>query len=302
MKKRKGDDEKKHDKCLRCDLVPCVDFYLSTEKLEGGEIHVLEGIIKERLHVPCEIGNLIYSLCKLTTPFTEFLSYPLFLQCVRDLKASAFLLMCGHYRSSMQILRPVIENMLAGVYFDAKIILAKNEREKKETQEAYNRFCKGQYEIPDQEWSKLFHGEKRRKRYLDSDFLLTWMMKENIISGKSKNFVNKLTSMLNKYLHPHYPFTEMVKPDCPRCPASVRYDEDEYRRCVQFFQDVITILLETVYVYTNSYFPEKLGDEEIQDALGTIKSLEGLEKDIKVPLIYSKELREFISALPPLPD
>ena len=300
MKKKKGKGKEKHDKCLQCDFIPCVDFYMSTEKLEGGEVYVLQGVVNKRLHVPCEVGSLIYSLCKLTTPFSDFFSYSLFIQCIRDLKASAFLLMCGRYRSSVQILRPVLENMLAGVYFDAKAALARSKKEREEAQRAFNQFCEGMYEIPEKEWSKVFVREKRRKRYLDSNFILMWMESKNIITSRSKDFLNKLVGLLNKYLHPHYPFTEIAKPNCPECPACVKYDEEEYKRCVQFFQDVTVILLETVYAYINSYFPEKLNDEEIKDALGTLKSLEDLERNINMVLIYSKELRKFITILPTL--
>lgn len=298
MKKKKGKGKERHDKCLQCDLIPCVDFYRSTEKLEGGEIYVLEGMIKDRLHVPCEIGSLIYSLCKLSNSLTEAFSFPLFSQCVRDMKASAFLLMCGHYRSSMQILRPVIENMLAGIYFDAKYVLAKNETEKAEIEKAFNQFWDGKYRIPIEEWAELFPGEKRRKRLLDSDFLLTWMVKKGIVPNKSKDHLNELIGLLNKYLHAYFPFTEVPKPSCPRCPASVKYDAEEYRKCVELFQDVTTILLKTVYSSVKSYFPQKLDSEEVGEALGVIKSLGDVEKEIKMTIIFSKELRDFISTLP----
>lgn len=300
MKKKKEKGKENHDKCLQCDVIPCVDFFRSTEKLEGGEIFVLEEIIKNRLHVPCEIGSLIRSLCKLSVPLTEAFSFPLFLQCIRDLKASAFLLMCGHYRSSMQILRPVIENMLAGFYFDAKYLLAKNKIETAEVQEAFNQFCDGKYKIPIEEWTELFPGKKRMKQLLDYDFLLTWMVKKGLVSNRSKDWLSKLIGLLNKYLHAYFPFTEVTKPYCPGCPASVKYDAEEYGKCVELFQNVTTILLEIVYSCVKTYFPQQLDSEEVQEALGIIKSLGDVEKEIKMTIIFSKELRDFISTLPSL--
>ena len=300
MKKKKGKGKEKHDKCLQCNFIPCVDFYRSTEKLEGGEIYVLEEVIKNRLHVPCEIGSLIRSLCKLSIPLTESFSLPLFLQCIRDLKASAFLLMCGHYRSSMQILRPVIENMLAGIYFDAKYVLAKNETEATEIQKAFNQFWDGEYKIPIEEWAELFPGKRRKKEHLDFRFLLIWMVKKGLVPKRSKDRLNKLIGLLNKYLHAYFPFTEISKPYCPGCPASVKYDAEEYRRCVELFQDVTTILLETLYSTVKSYFPQQLDTKEVEEALGIIKSLGDVEKETKMTIIFSKELRDFISTLPSL--
>lgn len=121
--------------CLKCDIIPCMNFYRPLNEAEGGEIFVFENTINHKLHVPCEIGSLIFALCKLTTPLDNFFGYDLFLQCIRDLKTSAFLLLCGHYRGAMQILRPVIENCLVGVYFDNKFLLTNDKkRVKKEYQ------------------------------------------------------------------------------------------------------------------------------------------------------------------------
>jgi len=298
MKKKKGEGKEKHDKCLLCDLIPCVDFYRSTGKFEGGEIFVLEEVIKNRFHVPCETGSLIRSLCKLLIPLTESFSFPLFLQCIRDLKASAFLLLCSHYRSSMQILRPVIENMLAGIYFDTKYVLAKNETEREEIQKGFDEFWDGKYEIPIEEWAELFPSEKRRKRLLDSDFLLTWMVKKDLVQKRSKDWLNKLIGLLNKYLHTYFPLAEVSRPYCPGCPASVKYDAKEYRKCVKLFQDVTTILLEAVYSSVKSYFPQQLDSEEVQEALDIIKGLGEVEKDIKKTIVFSEELKDFISTLP----
>lgn len=290
----------KHEKCLECDFTPCVNFYRSTRKLEGGEIRVFEEMVKTKLHLPCEVGGLIYSLCKLSIPLGIFFSYPLYLQCIRDLKASAFLLLCGHYRASMQILRPVVENYLTGIYFDSKFILAQDESERNKTEEDYKKFLDGMYEIPEGEWQKIRRLEERRKKRLDYDFLLRWMVDRKLITGRGEDKLRKRIGLLNKYVHPHFQYTEIAKPYCPGCPAFVCYNEEEYRQCIQLFQDVVTDLLRAFYAYVDTFSPEKLRGKEIDEALGYLKVLEVTEKDVGKQIIFSKELRKFISTLPPL--
>lgn len=298
---KKAIQKNKHEvsvrKCLRCSVVPCVDFYSSGRKLEGGELYILRMMIKKNLHTPCEVGGLIYSLCKLSEPLTKLLAFPLFIQCIRDLKASAFLLLCGHYRSSMQILRPVIENYLAGVYFDNKLVSAQSEEERKSIQEDLERFCDGKYEIPEEEYLEIYPKQKKRKKLLDHNFLLRWMTNKKLVSGKTKDKLEKRIGLLNRYLHPYFPFTEIAKPSCPECPALVNYDEEEYRHCVELFQDVMTDLLSLIYTYVRSYFPDKLQSEEVKEAVTWLQEIEEVEKDIGMPIIYSKELRNFIKTL-----
>ena len=97
--------------------------------------------------------------------------------------------------------------------------------------------------------------------------------------------------------HPHFPFTEITKPSCPECPALVNYDEEEYRYCVELFQDVMTDILSLIYTYIGSYFPDKLQSEEVKEAVTWLQEIEEMEKDIGMPIIYSKELRNFIKTL-----
>jgi len=186
------------------------------------------------------------------------------------------------------------------MYFDAKYVQARNETERMGIQNAFNQFWDGKYTIHVEEWGEVFPNIKRRKQLLDSDFLLNWMVKKGIVPNKSKDWLTELIGLLNKYLHAYFPFTEVPKPYCPGCPASVKYDAEEFRKCVELFQDVTTILLETVYYWVKSYFPRQLESEEVQEALGIIKSLGDVEEEIEKAIIFSKELKDFISTLPSL--
>lgn len=107
----------KHQKCMRCDEIPCINFYRWTKGKPAGEITTYKRMIKALDWRPCEAGSLIYYFCQVFQPFQDdFLSGSLLYQCIRDLKSCVFLLWFGHYRSSLQILRPIVENFLAALY------------------------------------------------------------------------------------------------------------------------------------------------------------------------------------------
>lgn len=123
------------------------------------------------------------------------------------------------------------------------------------------------------------------------------MSKNGLISGKDNKKLQEKIGLLNKYLHPHFKFTEVGRLTCPACPSSVKFDEKEYKYCVELFQDIATFLLITIYTHIEDFFPEKLDEEEIKEALSHLNFYE-LEKIIEKKIIFSKELEDFISSLP----
>jgi len=301
---QRPDDEraKVEHKCLECEHVPCVGFYRKgTKPFIGGELYVLQSLIEEKRCFPCEVGSLIYSLCQLSLPLIGMPSTTMFAQCIRDLKASAYLLLSCHYRSSIQLLRPIVENYVAGLYWDTKSILASQDEKVNDFQQSYSDFLADIYEIPTCEWYEVFPKDKGRpKKKLDADFCSSWLVKKGVIENKLKNEITELVGRLNKYLHPHgLKFTEMERPDCPGCPSFVRYQEDEHQECIGFFQDVACLLMNVFYTYISVYFPDKIGSEEISNAIGFPKVLENLEKEFNTQLIFSQKLRTFLSQFEP---
>lgn len=289
---------KEHKDCLRCDMIPCIDLFAKRGELQGGEIYVMQDIIKNKHHVPCELGALIYALCQLLKEIPSASSFGLFFQCIRDLRAIAFLILSAHYRSAMQLLRPVIENWLTGIYWDIKFSLAEP-ADQAITEQDYVNFQHGKYEIPEIEWQRVLpdiEGDGRR-RHLNHRFLLAWTVSKNIISLELADRIGKQIWLLNKFLHPHVRFTEVARSDCPPCAASVAYNAAQYKECTKHFQNVVTYLLETFYEYIRLSCPEKIQDENIQFALGWLISLPTLQKDIKQKLIFSDELEQFILSL-----
>ena len=96
----------------------------------------------------------------------DILSYPLYIQCIRDMKASAYLLLSSHYRSGIQILRPVLENLLVALYFDSQWINA-SETEKEKVKKNFMDFMEGKYEIPVLEWNTIFPDRKRKRKLMN---------------------------------------------------------------------------------------------------------------------------------------
>jgi len=291
----------KHQKCMRCDEIPCINFYRWTKGKPAGEITTYKRMIKALDWRPCEAGSLIYYFCQVFQPFQDdFLSGSLLYQCIRDLKSCVFLLWFGHYRSSLQILRPIVENFLAALYFDVKFNQVSGETEREKVREDYIRFCKNDYEVTGSEWLEIFPKEEWRRK-LDQKFLLKWLVAKGRIDGKRMTRIQKLVGRLNIYLHPHVEYPETSECPSPDCPSLVGWDNSEYEKCITILQDVVAELLwlfryhvETSYSRVLRY---KRTRATLENAKEMLKALEDLEHDLGRRLIFSERLRSFINEL-----
>lgn len=296
-KNETSESTEEHKKCLRCEHIKCVDLYRDINELEGGELHVLNNLINRKIHLPCELGFLLRPICQLTASFSElgFPTFFLYNQCIRDLKASAYLILSSHYRNAIQILRPVLENYLVCLYFDTKWINTKTEKQFTKTEKDFSKFMKEKYEIPYSEWVLIFPKKKRRKKKLDHEFCLKWLVKEGVVNTTFMDRVNKKFGELNKYLHPAFKHMEIHKTDCSACPATVKYNEKEYKEALKLFQDVGTFILDVLCSHISCFLPEKI--KQTEDELGYVLTMKDLEKQISHKLIYSDNLNRFISKL-----
>jgi len=297
MKTNQQKSQKDHD-CTKCKLIHCINLYgKGTEEMEGGEIYVLDYCLKNNEYTLCEGGGLLDALCQLLKEFKDFTFYELFYQCIRDLKASLFLLISGHYRGAIQLLRPVVENWLAGVYWDSKLA------EFTENNEEYEKFrTEEKYEVSEKEWNEVFGNEKKstKKRHLDQEFLSSWMMKREIIDGEYKQEINTMCGKLNKYLHPNFSTMDIKKAGREGYPAWVKYNKKEYEKCMGLFQDTATLLLNTLLQYLTIFPSPKMDDEEfLKEVLGPVIALKDIEKDSGRAVIHSKKLQQFIEDISP---
>ncbi len=287
-------------KCLNCDLLPCMNLYRQVDSSEGGELYLYESTAKNRVHVPCEFGVLIRCLCRLSVPISSALSFEMYNQCIRDLKAASFLILSGHYRNAMQIMRPVIENFLTGLYWDIKILEAgEDEKAQQAIEDEYEKFTEqDRYMISEEDRMEVFGSDDtRRKKYLDQDFLLGWLSAREVIDGKDRAELQDQIGMLNRFLHPNFKATDFSRAECASCPSCVSFDESAYSQCVEIFQDITTLLLVTFCDYIAAFSPEELDNPDVEEVLGMVENLNRLESEIGRKLIFSKELKEFVRSL-----
>jgi hypothetical protein len=253
-------------KCFKCEYLPCINF-LETRKNYHGELTLLA----EVPYPPCIIGSVIYSLCQILVSIAGTRFYDILHQCIRDLKAAAFLLMSGHYRNALQILEPVLQNLLAALYFDKEFGLASQKRVEKEWQE----FKVGQ-------WKKT------------QPSTLKQLQKHGIIDESYTKRVNEIRRELNKYLHSTFleMNAEIITEDiCGICPASGYHDKKEFQISVKIFQDITALLLVTLRHYCLQVGVEK---DEIKKATWYLRETKNVEKAIGAKLIFSKDLEKLI--------
>jgi len=119
-----------YEKCLNCQLVFCINLCRSENKLEGGELFVLNESIKQKKIAPCYVILPLECCCELLRAayigfYNENGLYDplieLLWQCFFDLRTSAFLVITSHYRGAIQLLRPVLEIIAVGLYFKERI-------------------------------------------------------------------------------------------------------------------------------------------------------------------------------------
>lgn len=292
-----------HDKCLSCENIPCADLHLRKNEFDGGELHVLKESIEKGKITPCQPIAPLYSCCLLcqaarkTLNVEEELVPPLLLltwQCLYDLKTSAFLALTAHYRGSIQLLRPVIENILTGLYFEERLLRSTIEDEVEQTWADFDKWGNDQYKISEIEWEKVMsNSEEERKRRLGYGFLIQWLNKEGILRRHGISMFDRIQGQLNKYLHPYFEKMDIGTEKCSKCPATTRYDENRYYEWLELFQNIIAFVIEIIFVY----YPSIEKTEEADEAMDHLKDLELFERDLKIPMIKSRDFSDLIKAL-----
>jgi hypothetical protein len=296
----------KENACLKCKIIPCTNFYEKGKApLEGGEIYVLNKLIEERIVLPCNVIDVVYISCKLFDLLNDKIfgsdnlpSTKIFPQGIRDLRASAYLLLSCHYRSAIQLLRPIVENCLVSMYWDSKYVLAVKEHKEKQFKKEFQLFEEGQFEISDEERKEVFPNETKQKKRLDYDYCLTWLMthkgeknKEEIpISFDNRDQLTKKWGELNRYIHSNAAQYENTKVCC-----FVKYEKLVFENCMMLYQDVAALMLELLYNYVQVYFPRKTkaAIQVIQETTGDLANQKELEGDINTRLIFSNQLETF---------
>ncbi len=297
MEEKIGDE-----KCLNCEHFPCANLYLKRDDLDGGELYVLTESIKQKKIVPCQPMTPLYSCCMLCkTAYQTWIKenkieeeelrdvpplLELVWQCIYDLKTSAFLALNAHYRGAIQLLRPVVENILVGLYFEERLKRAwPSENEINQAWADFDKWKEGHYKL---------NGED-----LDFGNLKKWLVKNDILTDVGKKEFGRLWGKLGKeYIHPYFPSLDIGEEKCSKCPATVRYDENRYYEWLEIFQNIIDFIITA----TLCYYPTIAKTADAKEALGYLKNLEVLEEELGRPMIKSEHLKDRIARLPDIED
>ena len=295
-----------HEKCLNCERIPCANLSLKIDDLDGGELYVLNESIKQKIVVPCQPMTPLqtcYLLCQTAIEENNIeddkeLLLPLLSltwQCIYDLKASAFLALTAHYRTAIQILRPVVENILVGLYFEERLRRANSEEKIDKTRSDCDKWGDDKYRISEEEWRRVTgKSEEERKRRLSFGFLIEWLNKEDVLTAREKERFEKIQGQLNKYLHPYFKSMDIGEEKCSKCPTTTRYDKNRYYEWLDVFQNIMDFIIEKMLCY----YPTIAETADVKEALGYLKNLEYLDRELGIQMIKSKYLQDRIARLP----
>ena len=193
-------DKSSHKQCFKCQYLPCINLYSDTEG-RYGELYVLSKY-KDVGIPPCSIGVFMYSLCQLTRHIYEKTQSPaleMYIQGLRDFKASIILLFTGHYRTSIALLRSVLEMFLVGIYFDARYFSAENEKKAEEILLEIEDFLNEKYEVPKE--IRLLANQPHKKK-LDYSLILEYLTR---MGGIYKGHEKYLKRLKRDFLIPYVP-------------------------------------------------------------------------------------------------
>lgn len=280
--------------CLNCDLLTCTKL-LKGEGLEGGELYILKEVTNQKKVFICQLEIPLRSCCLLINTFLEadgemdpFLY--LVIQCLYDLRTSMFLAITAHYRGAIQLIRPVIETLLVGIYFTIKI----EQAQPKEIDDLssvvlddlsvisssdidfwlfsvpapnglplvdfidlslavndFNNWTNDVFRISAEEYNEITGIKVIVPMRLDFRFIKSWLIKNKSIIGRDNQRLEILEGILNKYIHSYFISMDISNPKCSTCPALSRYDKDRYSEWLDMFQNLIELILRKLL---NDYF------------------------------------------------
>ena len=271
-------------------------------ELEGGELHVLEKIIDQRKIFLCQLEIPLQCCCNLIGTILEndfemdpFLT--LAAQCLYDLRTSAFLAITAHYRGAKQLIRPAIEALLVGFYFQARINKALPEIEDQsniilddiseispldivfwlcsipnpnglpqansinlfDAANDYVDWTEDNFRISAEYYHEITGLPVDSVMRLDFRFIKQWLIKNKAIAGRDNQRLESLEGILNKHIHSYFKYMDISNEECSNCPALCRYNHDQYLQWLDMFQNILEIIIRKLF---NEYFEVAEGNDE----------------------------------------
>ena len=243
-------------KCLEC-YIPCINLYRKSRDNEGGELFVLENIVRQREKeiTLCQSGVYLQALCLLLHSVgrrkmgaSSYLAI-IMGECIRDLKASVFLSYCGHHRQAMQVLRAGFETWIHGVYYQTIYSI-----HKKQTNQENLKCLEAEFE----KWIKG-EGERGNK--------LTFLFGTAIVDYHEMRKYRKLYDKLSKYIHSlkETPIGKSIRNKCDDelwpCPASAHFDQKEFMVWYTDYQRVVNFMVRAL-LHFFPYIPKNKDGRE----------------------------------------
>jgi hypothetical protein len=256
------------DSCAYCSLTNCIDLFRHHKKdgeLVGGELYVYKRlshslVVSEGLarHV-CSNGKLLQCACFIVGPAyircpNDYLT-KICIEIVRDMKASFYLAMSGHYRQAILIQRCVFENFLYGLYFHAEdYFFSKSEDERNQVSKTFMSWMDGGFRKSD-------------------DYLLEMIQRGKLITDVEKREWRKLFVQLSQFVHTilHTPTGKTIRygnAEVRGCEAVVEFSKDGLIEWSGYYQTILFLVLQKLLIL----YPFIKGEEAGKLALKFIRA------------------------------
>lgn len=231
------------DSCAYCNVINCIDLFRHGKddgELVGGELYVYKLLNHSRVtdegltkHV-CSNGSLLQCACFIAGPAyvgcpNDYLTN-ISIEIVRDMKASFYLAMSGHYRQAILIQRCVFENFLYGLYFHAEdYFYSKSEDDQKQVQKSFTSWMDGRFRKSD-------------------EYLLDIIERGGLITKTEKTEWRALFGQLSQFVHTilHTPTGRKIKygnVEVSGCEAVVEFNKDSLIEWSKYYQRLFFLVL-----------------------------------------------------------
>ena len=247
------------DSCAYCGVTNCIDLFRHRKddgEMVGGELYVYKQLNHQRVtseglsrHV-CANGVLLQCGCFVIGPAyvacpNDYLTL-ICVEIVRDMKASFYLAMSGHYRQAVLIQRCVFENFLYGLYFYAEdYFFSKNDEEQKKVQSRFMSWMDGGF----------------RK---SEDYLMDIIERAGLLTYEERQEWRKLFNQLSQFIHTilHTPTGQTIKygkAEVSGCEAVVEFNKDRLKEWSNYYQALFFLVLHKLLILYPSVKKEEAG-------------------------------------------
>lgn len=230
------------DSCACCDVINCINLFRQhdDDKSVGGELYLYKQLSHPRIEIEelstyvCSNGRLLECACFIIATLNELFpdDYLIIVsnEAVRDMKASFYLAMSGHYRQAILIQRCVFENFLYGLYFSTEYSkFSKNNEEKEEVQSKFLSWIDGGFRKSDA-------------------YLREIIQRGGVISKEENKLWGTLFNNLSQFVHTilKTPTGKAIKyenVEIKSCYSDVEFDKDRLIEWSRYYQMVFFLIL-----------------------------------------------------------